>query len=357
MAAVAASLTGCGNDSAKFRKAEGEAWHTIYHITYNAPCELDDSIRAVIDSVDLALSFFNPDSELSMLNMAEEKKEAGPMLREVYEISRRVWKLSGGMFDPTVSPAITAWGFGKGHEISPDTITIDNLRPVVGFEKTRLENGVIYKTKPQTEFNFSAIAKGYGVDRVAAMFERNGVFDYLIEIGGEIRAGGHNHNGSDWRIAIDTPVEGHVVGDSAADTISFSGMGMATSGNYRNFHRTENGGLFGHTISPLTLRPVKTDLLSVTVMAPTCAEADALATASMVMGFDRASALLDSLNLPALFIVGSGGNMIITGNNRLRALQKKNGAHETEKASDGNTDSRSDSPYIRVNRPAACQAE
>lgn len=304
----------CG-DSKKYLHSEGVTWNTQYHITYQASTDLSDSIRVILDSIDSELSFFNPDSQLSALNASRDSLEVGVMLREVYDLSSRVSRLTGGAFDPTVSPAISAWGFGKGHAASPDTLALDSLKDFVGFDKTRFRNGHIIKEDPRLEFNFSAVAKGYGVDRVAQMLTRNGVTDFLVEIGGEIRASGKSPSGKDWKIGIDTPKEdSSAPGGEPMKTVSFTGKGMATSGNYRNFHKDSSGRSFGHTISPKTLRPVKTDILSATVMAPTCAEADALATASMVLGHERASSLMDSLGYPALFIIERDGEFTTVPN-------------------------------------------
>lgn len=309
-------IPGCASDRGKFRSAEGSVWHTQWHLTYRSDRDLRDSVTSVMDSVDRSLSFFNKESLLSALNSSKERSEADQMLREVYLLSRRIWDLSGGMFDPTVSPAVTAWGFGRGHSITPDTLALDSLKQFVGFGKTSLRDGFIYKENPGTEFNFSAVAKGYGVDRVASMLERNGVMDYLIEIGGEIRASGSSPSGKDWRVAVEDPS----ADDRQSSIISFTGMAMATSGNYRNRQETAGGATVGHTISPLTLRPETTDILSATVMAPECAEADALATAAMILGSSRALQLLDSLNLPALLILG---DMSVVRNKAMSELSHK----------------------------------
>lgn len=320
---LTASVCSCVNQG-QYRQSEGAAWHTLYHITYRSSEILDDSIRAVIDSVDRSLSFFNPESTVSKLNTPTCGATVDEMTAEVYTLSRRVFSATDSIFDPTVSPAITAWGFGKGHKITPDTLVLDSLKQFVGLEKSRLVGNVIRKDDPRTEFNFSAVAKGYGVDRVAKMLERNGVTDYLIEIGGEIRAKGVNRQGQKWRVAIDSPDEGHAPGDEYTETVAFSDMSMATSGNYRNFHKNEKGQQFGHTISPRTLRPVSTDLLSVTVMAPNCAEADALATSCMAMGYRRSDSLLNSLGYPALFIVRtSTDEMKVIRNTKLKELMVK----------------------------------
>ena len=294
-----AFMASCETDRGRYLTAEGDVWHTQWHLTYRSGKDLRDSVTAVMDSVDKSLSFFNPQSGLSRLNEAGECAPADPMMCEVYRLSRRIWNISGGLFDPTVSPAVTAWGFGRGHSITPDTLALDSLRQFVGFGMTRLEKGIIYKNDPRTEFNFSAIAKGYGVDRVAAMLQRNGVRDFLIEIGGEIRASGMSPSGKDWRVAVTDPN----VENEHSSIISFTDMAMATSGNYRNRQKTAGGVSVGHTVSPVSLKPVATDILSATVMAPSCAEADALATAAMVLGSERSIKLLDSLRLPALLIL------------------------------------------------------
>lgn len=318
-------LAGCSSDGI-YRQAEGSAWHTLYHITYQSPRELDDSIRVVIDSIDSSLSFFNPESELSAINSATGDIEVSEAIRDVYTLSRRVWLMTDSVFDPSVAPAISAWGFGKGHKVSPDTLALDSLRSFVGLEKTNLTGTVIHKDDPRVEFNFSAVAKGYGVDRIAAMMERNGVGNYLIEVGGEIRASGVNQNGRLWRVAIDCPREDSRAGEEAVETVSFTDMGIATSGNYRNYHSATDGSRFGHTISPRSLRPVRTDILSVTVMASTCAEADALATAAMAMGFRKASALLDSLKLPAVFVMAGqdSASFSVIPNKPFREMKRAN---------------------------------
>lgn len=302
------ALTGCnaatGSESDGYRKISGEVWHTIYNITYCGPESLADSITTVLEEVGSSLSVFEPNSLVSKVN----HQTATPVdhhFSQVYNMVCRIHKASQGMFDPTLSPLITAWGFGRGHRATSDTLRIDSLLAITGLDRTRLMRDTLFKDDPRIEFNFSAIAKGYGVDCVADMLRRNGVTDFMVEIGGEIRASGRNPKGELWHIAIAEPTEddaesGSSHGD-ADKVIAFTGMGMATSGDYRNFHGSGTN-RYGHTISPLTGRPAATDVASVTVMAPTCMEADGLATAAMALGSIRASAMLDSLHAPYLII-------------------------------------------------------
>lgn len=304
LACILTFLTGCSQSGQRdaYVTQRGEVWHTLYNITYAGPESLGDSLKVVMDSVEHTLSVFDETSLVSKVNTSR-RTIVDHAFRDVYAMSVRVNKQSHGMFDPTLSPLITAWGFGKNHHATADTLRIDSLLSITGIARTHLEGDTLVKDDERIEFNFSAIAKGYGCDRVAAMLRRNGVSDYMIEIGGEIVASGKSSRGHDWRVAIERPQEEHQ-GD-VQTVVEFTDMAMATSGDYRNYHRSGSG-QYGHTISPLTGRPAGTDLVSVTVMAPTCMEADALATASMALGSGLGAKMLDDLGLPYLMICNSG---------------------------------------------------
>lgn len=296
----AALISGCSGGTKDYRREEGMVWNTIYHITYQSDKDLNDSIIQIFNQIDGSLSPFNPSSTISKIN-DNRTDTIDRHLANVYNESVRIHKESGGVFDPTLAPLIRAWGFGQGHEVSTDTLRIDSLLRIVGIDKTELQGFTLVKDDPAIEFNFSAIAKGYGVDCVAEMLQRNGVENYLVEIGGEIRAKGINSSGKPWKIGIDKPVEDSKQGDIvlAAD---LTDCAMATSGNYRNFHQG-NGSKFGHTISPVTGRPVTSDVISATVVATTCMEADALATCCMALGSQEALALCNRLKVGVLLIL------------------------------------------------------
>lgn len=296
----AALISGCSGGTKDYRREEGMVWNTVYHITYQSDKDLNDSILEIFNQIDRSLSPFNPSSTISKIN-DNRTETIDRHLAAVYKESVRIHKESGGVFDPTLAPLIRAWGFGQGHEVSTDTLRIDSLLRIVGIDKTELHGFTLVKADPAIEFNFSAIAKGYGVDCVAEMLQRNGVENYLVEIGGEIRAKGINPSGKPWKIGIDKPVEDSKQGDIvlAAD---LTDCAMATSGNYRNFHQG-NGSKFGHTISPVTGRPVASDVISATVVAPTCMEADALATCCMALGSQEALVLCNRLKVGVLLIL------------------------------------------------------
>lgn len=295
--AVVTLLSGCTRPS--YRYEEGMAWNTLYHITYESSVDLSDSIISVFESIDSSLSPFNPLSVVSAINVNTSDSVDGHF-KAVYEESRKIHSITGGAFDPTLAPVIRAWGFGQGHSVSRDTIRLDSLLRFVGLDKTGLDGSRLIKRDPRIEFNFSALAKGYGVDCVADMLLRNGVDNFLVEIGGEIRAAGKNPRGEFWHIGIDRPSPDSAPGETMA-YITVADGAVATSGNYRNFHETE-GRRFGHTVSPSTGRPVDTDILSATVLSASCMEADALATSCMVLGSEEALRLCTALGVGVMLI-------------------------------------------------------
>lgn len=279
-----------------WRTAQGAVWNTEFHITYKASVDLRDSVLAVMKQVEASLSPFAKKSLITRINLGEDLR-ADSLLTRIFLESQRINRLSGGAFDPTVAPLINLWGFGyKNGDVEPTQEAIDSMLALVGIAECNLSpDGLIVRKSPGTEFNFSAITKGYGCDLVGEMFRRNGVTDYMVEIGGEIAVSGRNPRGSEWRIMVDAPVES----DSAPIhqqlvTIGITDCGVATSGNYRNRRDTERGRVW-HTISPVTGRPALTDLLSATVIAPTCMTADALATACMALYSADAMAMIEGI--------------------------------------------------------------
>jgi len=294
------SLTSCIDNT--YQKEEGMIWNTTYHITFKGEDSLKDSVLNVLNEIGRSLNVFDKNSVVSRINNSDSMS-VDSHFKTVYLESRLINSASKGLFDPTLSPLITAWGFGPGHEITADTVAIDSILKFTGIDKTHLNGDILVKDDRRIQFNFSAVAKGYGCDAIAGMFIRNGVNDYLVEIGGEIATGGSAPKGGSWRISIDRPVEtnSEEIHD-AMSVIEVTDAGIATSGNYRNFHKNK-GRTFGHTISPVTGRPAKTDIISVTVIAPTAMKADAVATACMVSGSAGAKSLLSTLHLEGMMIL------------------------------------------------------
>lgn len=301
VAAVFAALSGC-NKAHKWQKMEGFVWNTSYHITFRGDGSLKDSVIATLNRVGQSLNVFDSTSLISKVNRLDSAA-VNPDFRNVYQASLDINRITDGAFDPTLSPLITAWGFGPGHTPTADTLRIDSLMRFIGIDRTHLNNNMIVKENRAISFNFSGIAKGYGCDAVAEVLLNNGVTDMIVEIGGEIRAIGLNPNNEPWRVSIDRPIlsSDREIHDSQ-EIIQFSDKGLATSGNYRNFHKSGDH-TFGHTISAKTGRPVQTDIISASVIAENTMLADGLATAFMTMGSVKARQLADSLHTPAMFVL------------------------------------------------------
>lgn len=298
---------GCGRsgngDSREYQNAEGMIWNTTYHVTYNGGSELKDSIMQVLNKVGASLNVFDENSLVSRVNVSDSTAVDTDFIR-VYVESVKVNRLTDGAFDPTLGPLIEAWGFGKGHKATGDTARIDSLMKFVGIDKTRLSMDTLVKYDSRIRFNFSAIAKGYGCDCVGEMLQRNGVEDWLVEIGGEISCRGKSPEGGKWRVSIDRPVmqKDRILHDSQC-VVEVTDAGIATSGNYRNLQSDEKGQYYGHTISARTGRPARTDVISATVIGRTAMESDALATAFMAMGADDVKRLNKSTRLSVMLVL------------------------------------------------------
>lgn len=304
IAVLALTQVSCSG-RAGWRTLEGAVWATTYHITYRSSQQLDDSIIAVMSAVEASLSPFAGGSAVSRVNRGETDC-VDSLFAAVFRRSAEVSAVSGGLFDPTVAPAVNLWRFGyrdSGRE--PTESEVDSVRRLVGIGECRIADGRIVRKSEGTEFDFSAITKGYGCDLIGEMLRRNGCDDYMIEIGGEIVMAGHNRQGEDWRIMIDAPTD--TVAHQRLAVVSLTDCGVATSGNYRNYRDTERGRI-GHTINPLTCMPATGSTLSATVVAPDCMTADALATACMAMTADAAVDMIEAWNGASAMIVTAGTN-------------------------------------------------
>lgn len=282
----------------EFREMHGVVWYTQYNITYQSEVSLDDSVMAVIQSIDESASVFNKESIITQIN-AGKTAQADEVCARLYRTAYRVWEASNGLYDPTVAPLVEVWGFGRNKEpkkISPEGL--DSILAYVGMGKTHITaDNAITRDDNRITFDFSSIAKGYACDAVGEMLERNGVKNYLVEIGGEIKAVGVNRNGAKWHVSVDYPIESDsTVVHESAGVIEISNQGMATSGNYRNFKTDADGKIISHIINPLTGYCERNNLLSATIIAPNAALADALATACMTLGVDRSKEMINSMH-------------------------------------------------------------
>lgn len=282
MSALFLTFASCGQ---KYFTSVGETWGTSYHIVYKGSENLADSARAIMAMIDNELSLFNSESTVSRINDCRSDI-AGEAFADVLDISCHVCSISGGVYDPTVGPLCELWGFGKSDfREAPSDSAIAAVLESVGIRECRIDSvGRIIKKTSGTRFDFSSVAKGYGIDCIGRMFDRNGVQDYMIEIGGEVLVSGVNPKGLPWHIQIDSPSGGLSHEAFEVRELGPEKMSLATSGNYRNYRTDSTGTVFGHIISPISGIPAVTSVLSVTVEAEQCALADALATACIASG-------------------------------------------------------------------------
>lgn len=291
-----------------YRTIDGFTQGTTYHIVYSYT---GDSLDAVVDSillnVDNSLSVYNDSSIITAVN---NNMDVLPdtLFINVFNRSVEIWKESEGAFDISAAPMFEVWGFGKGEKRDVTSTLIDSIKAFVGMDKVSLENGRIIKADSRVSLNVNAIAQGYTADVIAYEFDRLGIDNYLIEVGGEIFCKGVNHSGKKWSVGIDKPVEGNMIQGADLQTVLLlSGRGLATSGNYRKFIE-EDGLKYSHTINPATGKPVKHNLLSATVIAGDAMSADAYATWFMVVGLERAIEIIESRSdIDALLIYDKDG--------------------------------------------------
>lgn len=304
-------FTNCNSGTKILIKFEGIAQGTTYHITYLS----DDYInyKPVIDSllrvIDTSMSTYMPGSVISRINRNDSNVLVDKYFADVFNKSMEVSEKTGGLFDITVGPLVNAWGFGINKKVSVDSSMIDSMLQYVGYKMVRLEGNRIIKSSPQIILDFNAIAQGYSVDLIANFLESKGIGNYLVELGGELKAKGKKDN-DDWKVGIDQPIED--TGDSRQlkAIINFSNRAMATSGSYRKFYE-EGGQKYSHIIDPRTGYPAKQNLLSATVIADDCITADAYATAFIIMGLERSKQFLTEnkdLNLEVFFIYDEKGS-------------------------------------------------
>ncbi len=303
-----ALMFSCKNNGYKIYN--GLAQGTTYRIiAQDAPADIETKIAQVFQKADSIFSIFNPESVVSRINRNENRLINNDMLT-CLNIARDVHSLSGGTYDITVKPIVDAWGFGSGAK-NPSQEYIDSLLQFVGFDKLDFETvpGLLLKQRMGVQLDFSSVAKGYTVDMMSHMLRENGIQNFLVEVGGEIYCRGVNSKGRNWIVGIDMPVNGNRILDGKSvdnlqAVLNISGKAVATSGNYRNFYVDAEGNKIVHTINPKTGQPVNSSVLSVTVIAGTCAYADAFATALMTAGgLDQVKNMVSRMNTPLAYYV------------------------------------------------------
>ena len=318
---AALNLSACQQQKSDYSKLSGETMGTSYHISYQLPKGADETaIQAAIDKrlqdINDSMSTYQADSTISKFNQLSKDTPItiDADFSHVLDASRQVYKLSGGAFDPTVMPLIETWGFGSTMTVErlqspPTALEIAQAKALVDFESVIQKDNTIYKAKDGIGLDFSAVAKGYGVDVIADVLKNDyQIRNYMVEIGGEVATSGVSNQQQPWQIAIDAPIEGSTVSERQTVAVirqpinNGNTMHLATSGNYRN-SVVFDGKHYSHTIDPTTGEPIVGGAPSVTVAAETVALADAWATALTAMPYEKALSIAKEQNIAALFVV------------------------------------------------------
>lgn len=310
-AVLVAALAACG-EGAGTHRLQGATMGTTWHVTYTGeanPEAVTASLEAVLESVNASMSTYRADSEISRINAGDvgQPVVVSPAFSEVLQAALDVGARSAGAYDITVGPLVDLWGFGANSDVDwqvplPEQVR-DALRRVGQSALAWDEKRDVLTRRRPVRLDFSSIAKGYGVDRMAEALEAEGLENYLVEVGGEMRVAGVSPRGDLWRIAVEKPVAGQ---RGIARALDVTDIAIATSGDYRNF--VEAGGeRYSHTLDPRTGYPVTHDLVSVTVLHERCMMADAWATALSVAGAEEALRLAKANDL-AVFLMTRDGN-------------------------------------------------
>lgn len=308
-------LAGCG--APELTRIEGATMGTYYRVSMLCRAEHQLSLKQfneLLRAVNASMSNYLPDSELSRLNrhpVAEWFAISEPLYR-VLSAAVRIHERSGGAIDPTISPVLRLWGFGPGATVperAPDAKEVAAAKAQTGLQHLALRaRPRSARRMRQIELDLSAIAKGYGVDVLAEALSDAGCDRYLVDIGGEVRGAGQGPAGAGWRVGVELP-DATRFGEIAR-ILSLRDLGLATSGDYRNFIDSQSAQgrqRWSHTIDPRTATPVDHALASVTVAAPSTLDADGWATALTVLGPEAALTLAQAEGLAALFLVRTDG--------------------------------------------------
>jgi thiamine biosynthesis lipoprotein len=265
-----------------------------------------DAIVRELAEVDVQMSTWRPDSEISRFNAAIDTNpiKASRGLLEVVALSLEIHAASGGAFDVTLAPLLDAWGFGPSGIKPASPPTDDQLAPLrarIGADKLHvdLSQGTLIKDQPELALELSAIAPGYAADRIAAALVALGHTHHMVDVGGEFRVTGHGPHGGPWRLGIERP---ETTGGTVHEVVLLVDQALATSGDYRNYYERD-GVRLSHTLDPRTGRPIAHNLASVSVIHRSAALADGWATALNVLGPDAGLALAERQAIPALFLV------------------------------------------------------
>ena len=286
----------------------GQTMGTTYSVKFTSQSpvnliEIENGVNSILQKVNQQMSTYIPNSELSLFNKSTSTDwvNVSQDLAFVMETALKISEFSNGKFDMTIGPLVNLWGFGPDNKPQkvPSNRDINKMRRSVGYRNidVKLNPPSIKKNHPDVYCDLSAIAKGFGVDKISEYLSSKNLNNYLVEIGGELRASGTKFN-TNWKVGISVPSHSGTI----QETVSLKNLSMATSGDYWNYFE-ENGIRYSHTINPISGKPITHKLASVTIVSKSCMEADAIATAIDVMGPEIGLKFAEKNELNVYFIV------------------------------------------------------
>ena len=319
------ALTGCSEQS--IHKLQGSAQGTTYHISYWSESAPDDkTIQAAVEKefaeIDQLLSNYRPDSTIELFNQSEnaDSYEVGADIVALVRIAETVHQASRGCYDLTIKPLFDLWGFRNDLNKIPDEAAISETLSAIGMDRLEIiDDSHVRKQLSPLKVDLSSIAQGYSVERISQVLARNGIENYLVEIGGELKTNGHKPDNQPWRIAIERPLPGEQTLHKVLTMPKDLPFAVMTSGTYRHYF-DENGRRYSHILDARTGRPVTHDLVSVTVIHPNPTIADAWSTALLCLGQKDALTAANQGKIAAYFIQQQGAELIESGSDALNSL-------------------------------------
>lgn len=262
-------------------------------------------IDSIFREVDNSVSLWNENSIIRKVNYNEDVV-VNQIFKDNFEWAQKASEFSDGAFDATIGPLVSAWGFHYKKELEMTPSMVDSIRQLVGYQKIKIIDDKVVKDNPNMTLDFNAVAQGYTTDLIGNFLETKGIYNYLVDVGGEILARGNKPNGDLWTIGIEKPAENYDSDRSVQIKLKLKDKGIVTSGNYRKYIE-KDGVRYSHSIDPKTGYPVEQNLLSATLIADNASWADCLATICMIVGKEKASKLLENQGIEAYFIYVEDG--------------------------------------------------
>lgn len=301
-------FTSCGEKEKVYKTYEGEIFGTYYRIQV---ADLGKDLQAEFDSVfnliNVASNSYVEDSEISEFNRTGKLVNASFTFKDMMDSTVKYHRMSEGYFEPTLYPLLKSWGFSFEQREQMDSLKVTELTGLIGFEQMiLLTDSGFFATKTGVMLDITGLGEGYAIDKLVEVVERNQIEDYMVEIGGEMKAKGFNSRKTLWTIGIEDPAQAEMgITSSMLTKVELNNRSISSSGNYRKFYIDEDGNRRAHILDPKTGFPVSHNMVSVSVLAPSATQADALATAFMAMGPEKAKILAESLpGVEAMFVIG-----------------------------------------------------